>query len=515
MLNNMLLSTSESSPASTKRGTSTQQGKNIYFSNYTGKKSVKAGVTKSLPPQWAMDAPAWKQVLATALGYPMMMEVHSLTLITVLLFLTGYLGRTLGILYLANIFFERYAFGGKYRRDLGTGYADWPRVRAWMKNHSLWKLMAAYFPCTLYKTAPLPAENGPYLFGMHPHGLIPCTAVTIFASEATGWSKMFPGLNVHFCVLDCMFLIPFMREQFLLAGLGGVSKPALVEFLGKKKESVALAVGGAREAMYVGAHHTVPKTIFLVLKERKGFVKVAIEEGANLVPVFTFEENFLFDAVDTSDARKYLESEQEVDDHDVDGECGGQGEGDVCRGASASKTLGNNTATFSSATLSPNKTSSARSSSLSPSAKNQYQNKRTQEQNSPISPSTSSPTRSPSGPSKQDSSSSTTTSKFPWRTLFFFVRDLIVAIILWVQVRLYKLTSIGLPLFYGRVIPCFPKRQPLNTFIGASIKVVQNDNPTQDEIDAKHKEYCDALIALFEENKASVGFEGWTLKLVA
>ena len=50
--------------------------------------------------------------------------------------------------------------------------------------------------------------------------------------------------------------------------------------------------GGAKESLE--AH---PGLMKLYLAKRKGFVKVALENGATLVPVFGFGENELFDQV--------------------------------------------------------------------------------------------------------------------------------------------------------------------------------------------------------------------------
>jgi len=49
-------------------------------------------------------------------------------------------------------------------------------------------------------------------------------------------------------------------------------------------------VGGAAESL--AAH---PGTANLTLKRRLGFLKVAIQHGADLVPVFSFGENDIFD----------------------------------------------------------------------------------------------------------------------------------------------------------------------------------------------------------------------------
>ena len=53
-----------------------------------------------------------------------------------------------------------------------------------------------------------------------------------------------------------------------------------------------LAIGGADEAL-----HAAPGTCDLVLKRRKGFVRVAVQTGASLVPVIAFGENEMYNTI--------------------------------------------------------------------------------------------------------------------------------------------------------------------------------------------------------------------------
>jgi 2-acylglycerol O-acyltransferase 2 len=54
--------------------------------------------------------------------------------------------------------------------------------------------------------------------------------------------------------------------------------------------AITIVVGGARESL-----DAQPYQLKLVLKRRKGFVKMAIRTGADLVPVLAFGENDLYD----------------------------------------------------------------------------------------------------------------------------------------------------------------------------------------------------------------------------
>ena len=50
-----------------------------------------------------------------------------------------------------------------------------------------------------------------------------------------------------------------------------------------------LAIGGATESLYCK-----PGTCDLVLDRRKGFIRIAVQTGASLVPVLNFGENELY-----------------------------------------------------------------------------------------------------------------------------------------------------------------------------------------------------------------------------
>ena len=54
--------------------------------------------------------------------------------------------------------------------------------------------------------------------------------------------------------------------------------------------AITIVVGGARESL-----DALPYSLRLVLRRRKGFVKMAIRTGADLVPVLAFGENDLYD----------------------------------------------------------------------------------------------------------------------------------------------------------------------------------------------------------------------------
>ena len=60
--------------------------------------------------------------------------------------------------------------------------------------------------------------------------------------------------------------------------------------------AITIVVGGARESL-----DARPFSLKLVLKRRKGFVKLAIRTGADLVPVLAFGENDIYEQLDTNE----------------------------------------------------------------------------------------------------------------------------------------------------------------------------------------------------------------------
>lgn len=57
---------------------------------------------------------------------------------------------------------------------------------------SLWHLVRDYFSARLVRTAHLPPHAN-YIFSMHPHGIAALSAFIHFATQATGFEKLFPG----------------------------------------------------------------------------------------------------------------------------------------------------------------------------------------------------------------------------------------------------------------------------------------------------------------------------------
>jgi len=171
----------------------------------------------------------------------------------------------------------------------GSDNKRWP----WLQNMALYKHFREYFPSTLVRTQELDPSKT-YIFGAHPHGIIGISVWCNIVNAFSGFEELFP-IKLRVATLNSNFYIPFFRDYALLHGFISCARSCLLRVL-RKKTSVMIVVGGASEAL-----DARPGVYKIILKRRKGFVKLALETGSSLVPVFCFGENDLYRQLDNPD----------------------------------------------------------------------------------------------------------------------------------------------------------------------------------------------------------------------
>jgi 2-acylglycerol O-acyltransferase 2 len=169
----------------------------------------------------------------------------------------------------------------------------------WMRRLVVWRWFAQYFPVYLHKEVELDPKRN-YIFGYHPHGIIGMGAFANFATEANNVSEVLPGLNIRLLTLASNFKIPIYRDFLLSMNVASVSRKSILRILEKGPgHSCMIVVGGASESLVArpGVHD-------LILKRRLGFIRLAIQAGADLVPVYSFGENDIYDQLSNEKGTK-------------------------------------------------------------------------------------------------------------------------------------------------------------------------------------------------------------------
>jgi len=156
-----------------------------------------------------------------------------------------------------------------------------------LRKLKIWKYISEYFPAKVILQEPLDPSKA-YIFVSHPHGLFVWGVWTNMLNDSNNIQDLLKGLSWRLITLDTWFLIPIMREFLLAFGFVSASRESC-EYLLSHGISPLIVVGGAKEALDARSG-----TNKLLLKRRKGFIKLALQYGANLVPMFTFGENELY-----------------------------------------------------------------------------------------------------------------------------------------------------------------------------------------------------------------------------
>lgn len=161
-----------------------------------------------------------------------------------------------------------------------------------LRRLPLWRLYTGYFPMQLHKSADLDPQRN-YIFTYHPHGIISHGAFGHFCTErTTGFETLFPGITTTLLTLDSNFRVPFYRDYLLSMGLASVSRRSCEALLraAPAGRAITIVLGGAQESL-----EATPGRMALIVKRRRGFLKIAIRENAGVVPVLSFGENELYE----------------------------------------------------------------------------------------------------------------------------------------------------------------------------------------------------------------------------
>jgi len=211
---------------------------------------------------------------------PVGQTLHSVIFSLFCLFYAGPMIRSIMLLYLIFCLLSRHG------DTCGYDFLQRRNFHKLWRNLFLWRVGAKYFPVECVKTVKL--DEGPYLFVNSPHGVYSTAACFALISNGAGFDEKFPKIRLAPLIISLVFKIPFLREMALFGCLGKATTEA-AEYAFSKGYTVILMPGGASEALLQPCK--IRKTVPIVLKERRGFVRLAMKNKVPLVPTYSFGEH--------------------------------------------------------------------------------------------------------------------------------------------------------------------------------------------------------------------------------
>lgn len=197
--------------------------------------------------------------------------------VPLLLYAAGWIGlRSVGLTF-AGYFAQMVL----WRPQLRGGIKPWYRPFIYNPHCDL---ILTYLDAWVVREAPLDPKRQ-YLFAWAPHGIL---GVCRLGSCGSKWPSMFPSQFPRWGSFGMAYFIPGVREFSFVGGTVDASKPVLERSIADG-DSIHLLPGGIREMIATDGDSTVTK---LVLRGRYGFVRLAWENGMDIVPVFCFGEKW-------------------------------------------------------------------------------------------------------------------------------------------------------------------------------------------------------------------------------
>ena len=181
----------------------------------------------------------------------------------------------------------------------------------WCVNLGHWHWLFQYFPARIVgdgalcdvdvgADGPLPPPpptaldlgvdpEGLHIFVLHPHGTLAFHRAMFGFATKQLWEKAFPDVKFRVLTATAALLIPFIREWWLWSYCVDASRSVAQGVL-EAGVSLCIYAGGEHEQMLTvrGKHR-----VYLPPK-RNGFVRLALRNGAALVPIYTFGETDLY-----------------------------------------------------------------------------------------------------------------------------------------------------------------------------------------------------------------------------
>jgi len=157
--------------------------------------------------------------------------------------------------------------------------------RPWheFRQHKIWHLIQSHLSVELVREKKLDPDKK-YIFGVYPHGILILSRPAIYGGA---FESLFPGIELRTLGATPMFWIPGSRELCLWMGAVDAAKATALRCL--NKFSLMVYPGGSAEIFL-----TDPNSNLTTLVARKGFIKLALQTGSDIVPAFVFGEKWVY-----------------------------------------------------------------------------------------------------------------------------------------------------------------------------------------------------------------------------
>ena len=182
---------------------------------------------------------------------------------------------------------------------------DVPDPPKWLRRLDPVAAALRYFPIRVAFEAPAAfsdaAQGGaardqrtrPVVLALEPHSVLPLSAVAFSSMNGLGWPPGFPGA-LRILASSAVGLPPLTRHFARWHGLADARRASARRLLARG-ESLLIVPGGVRETALLRRDAPGGPAVSRVwLSDRRGFVRLALEHRAHLVPAYAFGQDGAF-----------------------------------------------------------------------------------------------------------------------------------------------------------------------------------------------------------------------------